>query len=94
MVDGIDFGTEIVNRCIEEHDKFIFEQVEPFCNRITQRIITKKDLEQALINYFPKERIKVEDSYQCYSKCPKCLSYISLNSNFCEFCGQHLKDAN
>ena len=46
---------KIVTQAVEEEDKFIFTTIKSYCEEITKREISKKDLEQALIQYFSKE---------------------------------------
>ena len=40
----------------EDAEKFVFETIKPYCEEITKREISKKDLERALTQYFSKER--------------------------------------
>jgi hypothetical protein len=51
----------IITRVVEETDKFIFTTIRPYCETVTQLIISKPLLERALIEYFenhPEEREK------------------------------------
>ncbi len=61
------FGVE------ESFDKFVFETISPFCDRITQTKIEKEFLEKALINY---NGVKTNSEIIC----PRCkqLLYIPL----------------
>lgn len=57
MINGEDrFITSVTDKIVkkvqETEDQFIFESVSSFCNEITQRIVDKKDLEKALVNYY------------------------------------------
>lgn len=45
----------IATKVTEDTEKFIFETIKPYCEEITKREISKKDLEQALTQYFSKE---------------------------------------
>lgn len=45
----------ITVKAAEEADKFIFEVIKPYCDYVSKREITKKDLELALTQYFSKE---------------------------------------
>ena len=45
----------IATKVTEDTEKFIFETITPYCEEITQREISKKDLERALTQYFSKE---------------------------------------
>lgn len=46
-------------RARETYDDFIFETIEPYCNKVSQRKISKEILKRALTEYFknhPKEQ--------------------------------------
>ena len=45
----------IATKVTEDTEKFIFETIKPYCEEITKREISKKDLECALIQYFSNE---------------------------------------
>ncbi|MBQ1575122.1 MAG: hypothetical protein IIZ78_28665, partial [Clostridiales bacterium] len=45
----------IATKVTEDTEKFIFETITPYCEEITKREISKKDLERALTQYFSKE---------------------------------------
>jgi hypothetical protein len=50
----MDFETytaKIVQNVKETEDEFIFQTVSSFCNEITQKEISKKDLINALVHY-------------------------------------------
>ena len=79
---------QIVTEAEETIDAFIFKTILPFCQEVTQRAISKKDLEQALIHYFPKERIKTKSG--CFT-CPTCYTYITSKQAACDHCGQRLE---
>ena len=72
----------------ETIDAFIFKTILPFCQEAVQRAISKKDLEQALIHYFPKERIKTKSGL---FTCPTCYTYITSKQLACDNCGQRLE---
>lgn len=83
----------------ETADAFIFKTIAPFCEELTKQEIQKKDLEQALIHYFPKKRIKrpyTRESQDlketgCDFLCPTCFSYITSKQTACDHCGQRLE---
>lgn len=52
---------EIDTKYIETLDDFIFRMVGPYCKEITQRSISKHDLENALTQYFKGVWISVKD---------------------------------
>lgn len=45
----------ITVKAAEEADRFIFEVIKPYCDYVSKREITKKDLELALTQYFSKD---------------------------------------
>ena len=45
----------VVTQVTEDMDNFIFTTIVPWCEAKEQRIISKRDLEQALTQYFSKE---------------------------------------
>ena len=50
---------EIQTQAIEKMDEFIFRTIEPYCNKISERRISKNLLKRALTEYFknhPEER--------------------------------------
>lgn len=49
------FAERVATTVAEETDRFIFETIKPYCERIEKREISKKDLECALVQYFHKE---------------------------------------
>lgn len=71
----------------ETADAFIFKTIAPFCKELTKQEIQKKDLEQALIHYFPKKRKTSNGFYTC----PTCYTYITSNQAACDNCGQRLE---
>ena len=89
--------TKIQIEAEETADAFIFSIVKPFCERIFE--LQKKDLEQALIHYFPKKRIKhpyIRESQDlketgCDFQCPTCFCYINSKQTACDNCGQRLE---
>lgn len=46
---------QVVTQVTEDIDNFIFTTIKPWCEEKEQRIISKRDLEQALTQYFSKE---------------------------------------
>ena len=42
-------------KATEDTEKFVFETIKPYCDDVTKMEISKKDLEQALSQYFSKE---------------------------------------
>ena len=83
----------------ETAESFIFKTIEEFGRTITPREIKKKDIEQALIHYFPKKRIKhpyIRESQDlketgCDFQCPTCYCYINGKQAACDCCGQRLE---
>ena len=45
----------VATKVTEDTEKFIFETIKPYCEEITKREISKKDLKKALTQYFSKE---------------------------------------
>ena len=43
---------EIQTQAVEKMDEFIFRTIEPYCNEISERRISKSLLKRALIEYF------------------------------------------
>ena len=86
------FVTTIQVEAAEEYVRFIFTTIQPFCEHVTQREVKKKDLEQALIHYFPKHRTvrETENGIRFYD-CPTCGGAIKSNQKFCDECGQNLQ---
>lgn len=41
-------------QAMETFDEFIFQTIEPYCEQVMRRKISKKVLEQALTEYFEK----------------------------------------
>lgn len=78
---------QITTETEETIDAFIFKTILPFCQEAVQRAISKKDLEQALIHYFPKKRKTANGFYTC----PTCYTYITSNQAACDYCGQRLE---
>ena len=63
----------IATKVTEDTEKFIFETIKPYCEEITKREISKKDLERALTQYFSKEpcddaisREAVKEQIKCW----------------------------
>lgn len=75
----------------ETTEEFIFKTIWPFCQEVTQRVVSKKDLEQALIHYFPKRRIVKNGERVKYYECPTCGGDIRKDQQFCDECGQRLE---
>ena len=52
---------KFVTKYVETLDDFIFQTIRPYCEETTQRLISKHDLENALIQYFKGGWISVKD---------------------------------
>ena len=86
----------------ETKEEFIFNTIYPFCVSVIppQEILNKRDLEQALIKYFPK-KIQHNATLRNVPTCPSCGNAVGSKEKFgeqdifvqhkyCLFCGQHL----
>jgi len=56
-IGDIDFTYEIRRRVREDEDNFIFETIEPYCSKIAQQKISKKDLNEAILLWKEAKRI-------------------------------------
>lgn len=75
----------------EEHDKFIFETIKPYCREITRMEIDKKTLSRALI----KDKAQHISVVQGHDICPSCHLDITdkikgMKECYCVKCGQHI----
>jgi hypothetical protein len=50
------FIEKIQTRATEDYDNFIFETIRPYCEDITQQVISKQYLENALLHYRELEK--------------------------------------
>lgn len=48
---------EIVMKAIENESDFIFRTIQPYCENIIEKSISKKELELALLQYFNKPKL-------------------------------------
>ena len=80
-------------KATETKEEFIFKTIYPFCVSVIQpqEILKKHDLEQALIHYFLKQRIRVPNyDGGFYYVCPTCHCKVKRYQAYCDKCGQHL----
>ena len=72
MIDG--FHEKLITQFCEEEDRFIFEQLKPYCEHITQMAITKHDLETALLKSKPTlvQTVLDDDNFPKEFHCPRC----------------------
>ena len=56
-------SVSIVTHAIEKTDEFIFKTVEPYCEQVTERKISKKILERALTEYFKNHPKEADDGH-------------------------------
>ena len=56
---GQDFITTLSEKVTETHDEFIFETIKSYCENVVNMKISKKDLEQALLQYYGKNDLAV-----------------------------------
>ena len=72
---------KIVMKAVEEMDEFIFRTIQPFCEQITERHISKKDLADALMKATPKHVLTEldKDNFPDYFKCPDCGQALKWN---------------
>lgn len=81
----------VVTKVTEDQDKFIFETIRPYCEEITQQVIDKKTLSQALIKHFGQDVRQM-------GKCPNCNrdwhlhpQYVKgLSEIYCHRCGMKI----
>ena len=63
----------------EDAEKFIFETINPYCEEIAKRKISKKDLEKALTQYFSKEAC--DDAISRAELIMECIRYANHENN-------------
>ena len=91
-----DFISKISLRFSEEADRFIFERLQPYCERITSMEITKEHLANALCKSKPMP-VHVEfdkDNFPSQYFCPRCgkkFGFCPDLMNYCSDCGQALE---
>ena len=92
-MDGLDdFMAKFTTTLNETIDSFIFDSISPFCNGITRRTISKKELCDALTKQCPKRPIKTcENSVGAVYSCPECLTPLVGKANYCFSCGKKIK---
>lgn len=91
---------KITTTYTEEKDRFIFETIRPYCEEVSQTIIEKQDLVEALSKQKPMSPIKETTdiigrpiNHIAYA-CPRC--GVSINSLletpycYCRKCGQFI----
>ena len=95
-----EFGTmmeKVITKAIEEEDRFIFETIRPFCENVTQKVIPKKDLEQAIVRYYNRgnwihEPIEGMVGLGAEVRCSICRKVQKLVTNFCPECGADMRN--
>lgn len=81
--DILTLSKQVVTQVTEDIDNFIFTTIRPWCEEKEQRKISKHDLEQALIQYFSKDKLPSVIPQQktgkskwieerTYMECPNC----------------------
>lgn len=81
----------ITTKVTEDYDNFVFETIRPYCEEVTQQVIDKKTLSQALIKHFGQDVRKM-------GKCPNCNGYWhlypqyvrGLDEIYCYRCGMKI----
>lgn len=86
-LNAMDFSRHFCTKVIETTEEFMFATISDFCNDVTQRIVKKKDLEEALVKHFPKSRIYNKGHFEC----PSCFMPVYGEQKYCDNCGQHLE---
>ena len=85
-----DFIYEITTKVTEDYDKFVFETIKPYCEYVTEQVIDKKTLYNALVNY-----IGTNGEFRGNRICPRCKVGLNLlpekamcrSEVFCWSCG-------
>ena len=95
MNEDFDIVGRFAMQCIEQEDQFIFEQIKPYCEKITQMTIEKRELETSLMKSKPQMVIVApdDDNFPDHFECPRCSIRMNLFShpNYCSNCGQALE---
>ena len=92
--DCNDFLTNIQTAVTETHEEFIFDTISPFCCEVAQKIVSKRDLQEALTRYYKKGRW-IRHNYEngWYSlECDQCHETSGDDSNFCPNCGADMRE--
>ena len=97
--DVLSLTKQVVTQVTEDIDNFIFTTIRPWCEEKEQRKISKRDLEQALTQYFgklcPKTKKWIEE--RTYIECPHCHDIWHYEKNqterfkCCPTCGERFK---
>lgn len=84
----------ITTKVTEDYNNFVFETIRPYCEEVTQQIVDKKTLSQALTKHFGM------DARYNYNKlkCPNCnivqpihyQHYRGLCETYCYICGMKI----
>lgn len=91
---GMTMNEKICMGARESEDDFIFETVRPFCEGMTQMVIHKKDLIEAMrlwTNSKPQKpsesEITVNGHYAYEYLCRRCGHTLRKEQRFCDECG-------
>ena len=94
-IESVQTFTETITiKATERIDDFMFEVMQPYCEKVSKQFITKKDLENALTQYFNRGEwieetiaLPLSDSSKECVRCSKCGLHFDYKTNFCSNCG-------
>lgn len=94
----------IQTKVTEQFDYFVFRTIQPFCENVIERRISKTELKEALTKQRPMTPTLLQDVTGIYASCPRCGNKVKAIladrmevtsfPNYCSNCGQSLKWSN
>lgn len=87
---------QVVTKVFETQEEFIFQTIQPFCERQAHMVITKDKLIRALTLLREQEPVKPEREYSgggttWWNVCGACMTAINPNDKYCHECGRGIK---